>query len=84
MPDWGFVRQPHAATPGPENLQKAYELRDRVSEREKLRISANYYYVVTGELEKETQTYELWVQAILATRFRTETWEPTTAAPGTI
>ena len=36
-----------------ENLKKAYELKDRVSEREKLRISANYYYVVTGELEKE-------------------------------
>jgi len=46
-----------------ENLQKAYQLRDRVSEREKLRISANYYYVVTGELEKEAQTYQLWVQS---------------------
>jgi eukaryotic-like serine/threonine-protein kinase len=46
-----------------ENLEKAYELRDHVSEREKLRISANYYYVVTGELEKEAQTYQLWVQS---------------------
>jgi serine/threonine protein kinase/tetratricopeptide (TPR) repeat protein len=46
-----------------ENLEKAYQLRDRVSEREKLRISANYYYVVTGELEKEAQTYQLWVQS---------------------
>ena len=46
-----------------ENLKKAYELRDKVSEREKLRISANYYYVVTGELEKEAQTYELWLQS---------------------
>jgi eukaryotic-like serine/threonine-protein kinase len=46
-----------------ENLEKAYALRDKVSEREKLRISANYYYVVTGELEKEAQTYELWLQS---------------------
>jgi eukaryotic-like serine/threonine-protein kinase len=46
-----------------EELEKAYHLRDRVSEREKLRISANYYYIVTGELEKEAQTYQLWVQS---------------------
>jgi serine/threonine protein kinase/Tfp pilus assembly protein PilF len=46
-----------------ENLEKAYRLRDRVSEREKLRISANYYYIVTGELEKEAQTYQLWMQS---------------------
>ena len=46
-----------------ENLEKAYNLRDRVSEREKLRISANYYYIVTGELEKEAQTYQLWMQS---------------------
>jgi len=46
-----------------EELEKAYQLRDRVSEREKLRISANYYYIVTGELEKEAQTYQLWVQS---------------------
>ena len=46
-----------------QELEKAYQLRDRVSEREKLRISANYYYIVTGELEKEAQTYQLWVQS---------------------
>jgi len=46
-----------------DNLKKAYELRDHVSEREKLRISANYFYVVTGELEKEAQTYQLWLQS---------------------
>jgi serine/threonine protein kinase/tetratricopeptide (TPR) repeat protein len=58
--DYANLGQPSRAA---ENLQKAYELRDRVSEREKLRISANYYYVVTGELEKEAQTYQLWVQS---------------------
>ena len=46
-----------------ENLEKAYQFRDRVSEREKLRISANYYFIVTGELEKEAQTYQLWMQS---------------------
>ena len=35
-----------------EASQKAYELRDRVSERERLYTSAGYYDNVTGELEK--------------------------------
>src|SRR5215813_11103406 len=39
---------------------KAYELRDRVTEREKLRITADYFRA-TGQLEKEAQTYELWI-----------------------
>jgi serine/threonine protein kinase/predicted Zn-dependent protease len=46
-----------------QNIQKAYDLRDRVSERERLRISADYYAFVTGELEKEAETYELWIQS---------------------
>jgi serine/threonine protein kinase/Tfp pilus assembly protein PilF len=46
-----------------ENLKKAYEMRERVSEKERLRISADYYAFVTGELEKEAQTYELWIQS---------------------
>jgi hypothetical protein len=44
-------------------VAKAYELRERVSEREKYRIAANYYHVVTGELEKSAETYELWKQS---------------------
>jgi tetratricopeptide (TPR) repeat protein len=43
-------------------LRKAYELRDRVSERERFRITATYYLLVTGELEKAIQNYELWAQ----------------------
>ena len=58
--DYADLGQPSRAA---ENLKKAYDLRGRVSEREKLRISANYYYIVTGELEKEAQTYQLWVQS---------------------
>jgi serine/threonine protein kinase/Flp pilus assembly protein TadD len=45
-----------------ESLRKAYELRERVSEREKFYISATYYTTVTGELEKAVQQYELWIQ----------------------
>jgi serine/threonine protein kinase/Flp pilus assembly protein TadD len=40
--------------------EKAFELRDRVSERERLYISAGYYDNVTGELEKYLETLELW------------------------
>jgi eukaryotic-like serine/threonine-protein kinase len=53
------LRQPGRAS---ENLTKAYELRDKVSERERFRISATYYLLVTGELEKAIQTYEMWAK----------------------
>jgi tetratricopeptide (TPR) repeat protein len=42
---------------------KAYELREHVSEREKYRIAANYYHLVSGELEKSAETYEQWRQS---------------------
>ena len=45
-----------------ENARKAYELREKVSERERLSIEANYYLTATGELEKAAQTYGLWQQ----------------------
>ncbi len=45
-----------------ESARKAYELRDRVSERERLSMEANYYLAATGELEKAAQTYDLWQQ----------------------
>jgi serine/threonine protein kinase/tetratricopeptide (TPR) repeat protein len=48
---------------GVRSLQKAYELRDRASEREKFFISGEYYIKVTGELEKASQIYELYAQA---------------------
>jgi serine/threonine protein kinase/tetratricopeptide (TPR) repeat protein len=43
-----------------EYATKAYQLRDRVSERERLRISSTYF-TSTGEIEKAAQGYELWV-----------------------
>jgi serine/threonine protein kinase/Flp pilus assembly protein TadD len=46
-----------------ENIKKAYDLRDHVSEREKYRISALYYQNVTGEFEQAVQVYELWAKS---------------------
>jgi tetratricopeptide (TPR) repeat protein len=43
-----------------EATRKAYELRDRVSEREKLYITEHYYQTVTGEHDKEMETLELY------------------------
>jgi serine/threonine protein kinase len=43
--------------------KKAYELRDRTSEREKLYIDSHYYNFVTGDLEKALQAYQLWAQS---------------------
>ena len=43
-----------------EASQKAYDLRDRVSEREKLFIAANYYDSVTREVDRQLETLELW------------------------
>ena len=45
-----------------ENTSKAYQLRDRASDRERFFISATYYSWVTGNLEKAQQTCETWVQ----------------------
>jgi eukaryotic-like serine/threonine-protein kinase len=42
-----------------EYASKAYRLRDHATELEKLEISA-VYFGVTGELDKEIQTYQLW------------------------
>ncbi|MGA8675354.1 MAG: tetratricopeptide repeat protein, partial [Candidatus Acidiferrales bacterium] len=48
-------------TLGAENTRKAYELRDRVSEREKFYIESHYYQNATGDLEKARQVLQLWV-----------------------
>jgi serine/threonine protein kinase/Flp pilus assembly protein TadD len=45
-----------------EYARKAYDLREKVSERERFSIEAFYYLSVTGQLEKAAQTYELWQQ----------------------
>jgi serine/threonine protein kinase/tetratricopeptide (TPR) repeat protein len=45
-----------------ENIRKAYDLREKVSERERFFIEGSYYLSATGELEKAAQTYELCQQ----------------------
>jgi eukaryotic-like serine/threonine-protein kinase len=54
--DYENLGQPSLAL---ECATKAYGLRDRVTEREKLRVSREYFSA-TGEMEKQTQTDELW------------------------
>ena len=58
----GRLRQPQRAGAGGREFRKAYELREKVSERERFYIEANYYLDATGELEKAAQAYELWQQ----------------------
>jgi DNA-binding winged helix-turn-helix (wHTH) protein/tetratricopeptide (TPR) repeat protein len=41
-----------------EYFSKAFQLREHASERERLRIVAEYYRNVTGELDKAAQAYE--------------------------
>jgi serine/threonine protein kinase/Tfp pilus assembly protein PilF len=43
-----------------EYLTKAFQLRDHASERERLQITAQYYELVSGELEKAVQIYQEW------------------------
>jgi len=44
-------------------LQKAYDLRERASERERYYIEAHYYNEYSGELEKSLDVYKRWNQA---------------------
>jgi tetratricopeptide (TPR) repeat protein len=48
---------------GIENMKKAYDLRERVSEREKFYISAHYFDTATGEVAKAIPFYEQWIQS---------------------
>jgi predicted Zn-dependent protease len=44
------------------NLAKAYQLRERVSEREKFYIESYYRDLVVGDLDKAGRVYQLWAQ----------------------
>ena len=41
-------------------IRSAYELRDRVSDREKFYIASHYDHLVNGDLEAARKDYELW------------------------
>ena len=43
-----------------ENMTQAFERRERASELEKLYISTHYYEIVTGEIDKSMEAYQLW------------------------
>jgi eukaryotic-like serine/threonine-protein kinase len=44
-----------------EYYTKAFELRERTSEWEKLAITADYHRIVTGDSDKAAQTYREWI-----------------------
>jgi DNA-binding winged helix-turn-helix (wHTH) protein len=46
-----------------ESIQKAYEHRERVSEREKFDLTSSYHNGVTGNLEKDIKICQLWARA---------------------
>jgi eukaryotic-like serine/threonine-protein kinase len=54
---YGNIGQPMRGT---EYLSKAFALRDRASEREKLHITSMYYMAATGELDKAVETFREW------------------------
>jgi eukaryotic-like serine/threonine-protein kinase len=45
-----------------DSIRKAYELRERVSEREKLYIASHYQHYLTRNLEAARNNYELWAR----------------------
>ena len=59
---WAAYSNLGESTLARENLKKAFELREKVSERERLGIEAGYYWGATGDLEKARAAYELLVQ----------------------
>ncbi len=46
-----------------EYITKAFQLRERTNESEKLGITADYYWNVTGELDKAAQIYKLRIES---------------------
>ena len=45
-----------------ESTRRAFELRDRVSEWERFFITVQYYFRVTGEIEKIFPVCQMWIQ----------------------
>ena len=43
-----------------ENYEKAFELQDRASERERFYLTAHYYNTVEGDADRAIDTYRLW------------------------
>jgi eukaryotic-like serine/threonine-protein kinase len=62
---------------GAEYLTKAFDLRDRASELERMYIASHYYSFVTGEEDKVIEIYERWRQSYPrdGTPYATESYE---------
>ena len=62
---------------GAQNIAKAYELRNRVSDQENYFITFNYHRQVTRNLELARQTLESWAQKYpRRSRCPTDFWRP--------
>jgi eukaryotic-like serine/threonine-protein kinase len=57
--DYSNLNQPSLAG---AYLNKAFDLRERVTEREKFHITSQYYGLAAGDLEKANQIYEMWIK----------------------
>jgi eukaryotic-like serine/threonine-protein kinase len=60
------------SVPSAENTARAYQLRDRASDREKLFITASDSLQVTGNLEKAQEVCEYGRELIRVTRSHTD------------
>jgi DNA-binding winged helix-turn-helix (wHTH) protein/Flp pilus assembly protein TadD len=47
---------------GSQYFKRAFELRSRATEPERFYIAGRYFDIITGELEKASENYELWQQ----------------------
>jgi DNA-binding winged helix-turn-helix (wHTH) protein/tetratricopeptide (TPR) repeat protein len=47
-------------TLGQQYYQRAFDLRERATEREKLYITSGYYSYATGEIQRAIEAYQLW------------------------
>ncbi len=60
---------------------RAYNLRDRVSQREKLFITSYYHYFVTGDVDKEIETDQLWMEEYPRDWLPVNSWRTLIARP---
>jgi eukaryotic-like serine/threonine-protein kinase len=63
---WIYLATSYGDTDSNEHMvdayQRAFDLRDRVSERERLFATNDYYYFVTQDWEKHRESAELWAR----------------------
>jgi tetratricopeptide (TPR) repeat protein len=55
--DYTNTKQPSLSR---QYYQKAFDLRDRASDRDRLYIVTHYYAIATGEIERAIEDYEVW------------------------